>query len=128
MSKLKAAIASHINIQDGQCEVGEQPFWDNAPKGITPEVAEKLRGYESDYIVASAEALGEASKGYLEENADADMMVGSFSMGEGVTASHSFHKNDEGEEWSAVCSVDRELTGEDILSKVQDQACEMLGK
>lgn len=128
MSNLKNAIASHIDIQDGQAEVGEAPFWENAPDGITPEVANTLRTYESDYIVASAEALGEAGREYLKEHADADMMVGAFSMGQGVEASHSFHKDPEADTWSAVCSVDRELTGEDILSKIQDDACNVLSK
>jgi len=124
IEKLQAAISDNITIDDGAVEVDDGVFWGNAPEGVTPEVVETVRKYESDYVVASAKALGTAAEGWLKDNPDDDLVCGTFRMGPGVEVNHSIHNVDG--DWQMVSGVERQLTGEQLLSEAQAEVSRLL--
>ncbi len=100
MSELKAAtkelaekLHNELKFDKETKTIPDNSFYEkHLPEGLTMEVVEKVDGYNTTFIAASAHAVGKVAIEHMAKEKSLDQVSAEFQMGKKNTISHVVHR------------------------------------
>lgn len=79
--ELYKKIEETLTTEGGNVKSSGDPFNDNLPEGITPEIVDTVASYTNQFVVEGYEALGKAGVNALKADKKLDEATGTLGLG-----------------------------------------------